>query len=148
MSLSKLSTSLSSADWYLKIFFLADTYSSMDLCTSRWLGEHCHNRNIRAFSHGVQLKLLSSRTTLSVSFISSILLSKGMPIFPPSQHLYPCSFSMLYISVVVVVLPSLPVTAKISAGKVQKILPFLKLPQFLPPLRQESQVYHTSYQES
>ena len=45
-----------------------------------------------------------------VSDDSEILVNKGVPIFPPKKHLYPFASNILYINVVVVVFPSLPVT--------------------------------------
>lgn len=48
--------------------------------------------------------------------MSFICVNSGVPIFPPKKHVYPCAFNIVYISVVVVVFPSLPVTPIIVLG--------------------------------
>ena len=63
----------------------------------------------------ISWKLDNSSTTLSSSFISSISENKGVPIFPPTQVLYPSCSNILDIIVVVVVFPSLPVIPYILA---------------------------------
>ena len=65
-------------------------------------------------------KELSSTTARSVSFICRVRGSRGVPMLPPSQTVFPSAFSISEISVVVVVLPSEPVTPMIGQGQTSK----------------------------
>ena len=65
-------------------------------------------------------KELSSSTAQSSAFISGALSSSGVPIFPPSQTVKPRAFNSSEMMVVVVVLPSEPVTATIRQGHTWK----------------------------
>ena len=56
-------------------------------------------------------KLESSTTATSSGAISSISGSSGRPMLPPRWTVFPAAFSISAMIVVVVVLPSLPVTA-------------------------------------
>ena len=66
----------------------------------------------------INWKLLNSRTTISSGCISSNLVNKGVPIFPPKKVLYPLPCNIAFIRLVVVVLPSLPVTPIILDGHI------------------------------
>ena len=57
----------------------------------------------------INWKLLNSSTIISSGFISFNLVNNGIPIFPPKCTVYPASFKIWYVNVVVVVFPSLPV---------------------------------------
>ena len=58
----------------------------------------------------ISWKLLNSNTTISSGIISSILVNNGVPILPPKNVFLPPATNISLINVVVVVLPSLPVT--------------------------------------
>ena len=84
------------------------------MCISKWFGAKFVTT---ATSTGkfivISWKLDNSNTTIWFSSISSILENKGVPIFPPTQVLYPWASNNLDIIVVVVVFPSEPVIAYI-----------------------------------
>ena len=93
------------------MFFLASIYSCISLCISKWFGAKLVHIAISiGKSIVISWKLDNSSTTISSFCISSIWENNGVPIFPPTQVLYPCSINNLDIIVVVVVFPSLPVT--------------------------------------
>ncbi len=68
----------------------------------------------------ISWKLESSTTAASFSEILSISGKSGLPIFPPRWTVLPAALSISEIIVVVVVFPSLPVTAKILQGHKSK----------------------------
>ena len=68
----------------------------------------------------ISWKELSSTTAKSLARISRTLGSRGVPILPPTQTVLPAAFSISDTSVVVVVLPSEPVMARIVQGQTSK----------------------------
>ena len=71
-------------------------------------------------SISISWKELSSTTAKSSFFIWRHKGSKGVPILPPSQTVFPEAFSISDTSVVVVVFPSEPVTAIRVQGHTSK----------------------------
>ena len=68
----------------------------------------------------ISWKELSSTTAQSVGRMLSASASRGCPILPPRWTVCPAASSSLAIMVVVVVFPSLPVTAMIGQGQTRK----------------------------
>ena len=65
-------------------------------------------------------KELSSTTAQSPGRIASASPSSGRPIFPPRWTVWPAAWSRRAMMVVVVVFPSLPVTARMGQGQTSK----------------------------
>ena len=68
----------------------------------------------------ISWKELSSSTAISSGAISGVSHSSGWPILPPTWTIFPSAASSLEIMVVVVVLPSEPVTARMGQGQTAK----------------------------
>ena len=93
----------------------------MDLWMSRWLGERLVNTAMSGLVWSViSWKEDSSNTATSSGDISPASDSNGLPMLPPRWTVYPAFFSISEIRVVVVVFPSLPVTAMILQGQTWK----------------------------
>lgn len=111
-ALSAFKTVRPNAFWCKSTFFFAFTYSSISLCTSRWFGD----RFVMTATFGlrrmeISWKLESSTTATSSGFTSRISGRSGRPMLPPRCTVLPAAFSISAMTDVVVVLPSLPVTA-------------------------------------
>ena len=103
------------------MFFLAAMYSSMDLWTSRWLGARLVITAMSGLcSMVMSWKEDSSSTAMSPGSMPSTSGSRGRPMLPPTYTLFPAALSSSAMMVVVVVLPSLPVTAMVLQGQTWK----------------------------
>ena len=103
------------------MFSLAATYSSMDLWMSRWLGARLVTTAMRGLrSMVISWKEDSSSTAQSSFTIPGTSASSGWPIFPPTNTRCPARSISWEMMVVVVVLPSLPVTAMMGQGHTWK----------------------------
>ena len=103
------------------MFRLASMYSCISLWWSRWLGVTF----VTTATFGLRRMLMSwkldSSTTATASGVTSASWgSSAAPMLPPKKTLRPAASNILEISVVVVVLPSEPVTATISQGQNSK----------------------------
>ena len=65
-------------------------------------------------------KELSSSTAMSSAFMPPVSDSSGWPMFPPRWTVFPAARSSSAMMVVVVVFPSLPVTARMGQGQTSK----------------------------
>ena len=93
----------------------------MSLCISRWLGVMLVITAMSGLRRiEISWKLESSTTAKSFSRTSSMSGSSARPILPPRCTRYPASFRISEIRVVLVVLPSLPVTAIVRQGQSSK----------------------------
>ena len=96
-------------------------YSSMLLWTSRWFGARFVTTATSAeLVIVISWNELSSTTAKSSGDISFASGSNGWPMFPPIQTFFPACSRIFAINVVVVVLPSEPVTAMRVHGQTSK----------------------------
>ena len=94
------------------MFFFESMYSCMSLWTSRWLGERFVTTATSGLSRmEMSWKLESSTTATSSGAMVSISGSRGLPMLPPRCTVLPWAFKSSAMMEVVVVFPSLPVTA-------------------------------------
>ena len=101
-----------------EMFFWHRLYSCISLWMSRWLGD----RLVTTATSGllrmeINWKLESSTTATSSGATRSISGRSGRPMFPPRWTFFPAAFKNSETMVVVVVFPSLPVTAMVLQGR-------------------------------
>ena len=110
-SLSAFSTTRSPVFWNRIRLRLASIYSAMSVCQSRWLGATLvMTATCGLCAMRVSWKLDSSTTTTWSGCTFSISGSSGRPMLPPRCTVLPDASSSPAMMVVVVVLPSDPVT--------------------------------------
>ena len=117
MSFSYPSTARQGGVWYSRMLRLASIYSCISLWWSRWLGVTLvTTATVGLLRILMSWKLDSSTTATSVGATSGSMGSSGAPMLPPRWTVRPAALNISLMRVVVVVLPSEPVTATISQG--------------------------------